>query len=508
MREARPSRGARPRRAAALVALAWAVAPAAAFAQTTPASPAADASGAFVGGAPSPDAGAAESDARAESQAAAALRATQDLEVQLLELRRDVDAFARERAAYDDLRRRLDTLDARRGAGPRGRFDDWASLPAIPDGLRFSHNGYVIRSPDNRFMMRPGLRLQAAYEGVTARGALAGQPPPDLSTFRLAHAELLFEGHAAAPQLEYRFEVDFADAADTGLVKDAFVQWRFAPTVAVRAGRMKVPFGLQAPTWNGVLEFVDVAQPTATFSLDRDVGLAVVGRPLAGRLQYQLAIFDGRRTPCPVKPTATLACDAIDPAFAARVVAAPFGPLPDFEGDGEGHARPLVSIGVSGAYGLVPTDVRARTGNDGASLDLDGDNRVDNVSVWQAAAELRAIFRGAALQAEWFGRREHPGAGVLDRSFWGAYAQGSYFVIARRLQLAARVSRGDQPHYGVAAMERLQRGTLTTEESGALSFYARGHDAKLQLDYTHRAIPDAFAATSEDRVRVAAQLAF
>jgi len=357
-------------------------------------------------------------------------------------------------------------------------------------------------------MLRPGLRLQAAYEGVIARGTLPGQPSPDLSTFRLAHAELIFEGHAAAPQLEYRFEVDFADATDAGLVKDAFVQWRLAPTVAVRAGRMRVPFGLQATTWNGVLEFVDVAQPTATFSLDRDVGLAVVGRPLAGRLQYQLAILDGRGVPCPVKPTATLACDAVDPAFAARVVAAPFGPLPLFEGDGEGHAHPLVSLGASGAYGLVPTDVRARTGNDGAALDLDGDNRVDNVSVWQAAAELRAIFRGAALQAEWFGRREHPGAGVLDRSFWGAYAQGSYFVIARRLQLAARVSRGDQPHYGVAALERLQRGTITTEESGAVSFYARGHDAKLQLDYTHRAIPDAYAATSEDRVRVAAQLAF
>ncbi|MDB4983582.1 MAG: phosphate-selective outer rane channel, partial [Myxococcales bacterium] len=258
----------------------------------------------------------------------------------------------------------------------------------------------------------------------------------------------------------------------------------------------------------GYLEFVDVAQPTAAFSLDRDVGLAVVGRPLAGRLQYQVAILDGRSTPCPVKPTVTLACDVIDPAFAARVVAAPFGPLPFFEGDGARHEHPLVSLGVSGAYGLVPTDVRARSGNDAAALDLDGDYRVDNVSVWQAAAELRAIFRGASLQAEWLGRREHPGAGLPERSFWGAYAQGSYFVIARRLQLAARFSRGDQPNYGVAALERLQRGTRVTEESGAVSFYARGHDAKLQLDYTHRAIPDAFAATSEDRVRVAAQLAF
>src|SRR5256885_735226 len=115
----------------------------------------------------------ADADARAESQGAAALRAAQELEIQLLELRRDVDAFSRERASYDDLRRRLDALDARRA--PRGRFDDWASLPGAADGLRFSGNGFVVRSPDNRFLMRPGLRLQTVYEGSLARGTTPGQ---------------------------------------------------------------------------------------------------------------------------------------------------------------------------------------------------------------------------------------------------------------------------------------------------------------------------------------------
>jgi hypothetical protein len=503
MSEARGSRGGRPRRVAAGVAFACALAPGAMFAEAAP--PSSPPSSAPVAGAASPDASTTEGEARAESQGAAALRAAQDLEIQLLELRRDLDAFSRERASYDELRRRLDALDARRA--PRGRFDDWASLPGVPDGVRFSGNGFVVRSPDNRFLMRPGLRLQTVYEGVHARGTSPGEVVPDLSTLRLAHAELLFEGHAGAPAFEYRFELDFADT-DTGIVKDAFVQWRFAPAVALRAGRLRVPLGLQATTWNGYLEFVDVAQPTAAFSLDRDVGLAVVGRPFGGRLQYQVAVLDGRRAPCPAKPTDQLSCDAVDLAYAARFVAAPLGPLPLFEGDGERHAHPLFSVGVSGSYGLVPTDVRARTGNTAAPLDVDGDFLVDNVSVWQAAAELRAIFRGAALQAEWLGRREHPGSGSPERSFWGAYAQASCFVIARRLQLAARVSRGDQPLYGLPLADRLQQGTRTTEESGAVSFYARGHDAKVQLDYTHRATPDALAATSEDRVRLAAQLAF
>ena len=52
---------------------------------------------------------------------------------------------------------------------------------------------------DNRFLMRPGLRLQSVYEGTLARGTSAGEATPDLSTLRLAHAELIFEGHAGAP---------------------------------------------------------------------------------------------------------------------------------------------------------------------------------------------------------------------------------------------------------------------------------------------------------------------
>ncbi|HVZ72811.1 MAG TPA: porin, partial [Polyangia bacterium] len=453
-----------------------------------------------------PTANAPDADARARdgAEGAAALRATQELELEVIELRHDLDAFARERASVDDLRRRMDALDARRP--PRAPFDDWSSLRSSDD-IRFSQNGFVVRSPDDRFLLRPGLRLQAGYEGVVARGAAFGQVAPDLSTIRLSHAELLFEGHAGGPRFEYRFELDFADTA-TGTVKDAFVQWRFLHDFGVRAGRVRVPFGLEATTWNGHLELVDVAAPTAAFGLDRDEGVELVGRPLGGKLQFQAAALNGHRDACPATPTDNLVCDAIDLSYAARVVAAPLGPLPIFEGDVGGTERPLVAVGASGVYSLLPTDLRARTGSAGAPLDLDGDHRVDNVGVWQVAAELRAMFRGAAVQAEWFGRREQPGASQANRDFWGVYGQASYFVIAHHLQAVARFARTDQPLYGATMDDRLRAGTHASEETGGVNWYARGHDVKVQLDYTHRATPDALSATSEDRIRLAAQLAF
>ena len=130
--------------------------------------------------------------------------------------------------------------------------------------------------------------------------------------------------------------------------------------------------------------------------------------------------------------------DNLDLAYAARIVAAPFGPLPTSEGDIEGHLRPLLSIGLSGYYSLVPTDIIARSGNSAANDDYDQNGRTDNVAVWQAGADVRAVWRGAAVQGEWFGRWEHPGGLDSDRSYWGAYGQASYFILPGRLEAAAR----------------------------------------------------------------------
>jgi hypothetical protein len=461
-------------------------------------------------GAPAPvaDASLTETDSASDqAQGAAALRAAQELEVRVVELRRGLDAMERERASFEDLRRRLDELEARQAVARHGAADDWTAVAgARPEGLRFSQDGLVIRSPGNRFLLRPGLRLQGLYEADLAAAGSADPARPDSSTFRLAHAELLFEGHAVSPRFEYRFELDFADS-QPGIAKDAFVQWRLARSVAIRVGQFKVPLGLEAQYWNALLELVDVAQATSAFTLDRDVGVMVVGRPLAGRLQYHLAATNGPRGPCP-RNADGLRCDDVDLAYAGRIVAAPFGPLPVFEGDLEGQRRPLLSVGVSGAYLLVPTDVRARTGVANAPLDVGHNARVDNVGVWQAGAELRAMFRGASLQAEWLGRREHPGAGQADRAYGGAYAQASYFVLPRRLQVVARVGRTALPLYGASAADRLVRGSRTTEETGGLNAYLRGQDAKLQVDYTHLSTPDAGSAPTVHRLRAALQLAF
>jgi hypothetical protein len=444
--------------------------------------------------------------ARDEAAGAAAQRATQELEARVIELQRALDATERERASFDDLRRRMDELEAREAASRRGAPGDWMSFPSGADGLRFSRDGLVIRSPGNMFLLRPGLRLQSLYEWDVASAGQQDLVAPESSTFSLSHAELLFEGHAFDPRFEYRLELDFAETKPA-IPKDAFVQWLFTRSFGVRVGQFKVPFGLQTQYWNALLEFVDVAGATTAFSLDRDVGVELIGRPLAGRLQYQVSATNGPRAPCPAVPGGPQ-CDVIDLAYAARIVAAPFGPLPPHEGDLEGQPRPLVSIGVSGAYFLLPTDVRERTNDATAPLDINLDHHVDNVGVVQGGVELRALFRGASLQAEWLGRREQPGAAGPDRSYWGGYAQAGYFVLPHHLQAVARFGRTDLPGYGESLIARSLQGSRTTEETVGLNAYLHGHGAKLQVDYTHATTPDATSAPTLNRIRAALQLAF
>jgi hypothetical protein len=452
-----------------------------------------------------PDENAAEQQARAQSEATAALRATQELEARMIELRSEVAGLERQRASFEELRRRIDAMEAKQ-VSARASDGDWTSMTRDADQLRVGPGGYTIRSPGERFLLRPGLRLQSLYEGRIAAAGPADAARMDSSTFSLAHAQLIFEGHAFTKRLEYRFELDFVDLGRS-VVKDAFVQWRFGGSTALRAGQFKVPFGLQTQFWNGYLELVDVAQATAAFSLDRDVGLMFVGRPLGGKVQVRLAALNGPRGACP-GASEGLQCDRVDLAYAGRLVVAPFGPLPLAEGDVSGQERPLLQVGASGAYTLRPTDVRARSGAPAAPLDVDHDGRVDNVGVFQAGADLRALFRGASLQGEYFLRREHPGAGLPDRSFWGAYGQASYFVLPRRLQVAARFGQTDLPLYGASVTERSARGSRTTEQAVAVSAYLAGHDAKLQVDYTHLASDEALSAPTVDRIRAAVQLAF
>jgi len=446
----------------------------------------------------------ADAGAKREAELAASQKAVQDLEAQVIELRRIIEAMDRSRASVDDMRRRLDELEAR--LGENDRRDDALAGGAGREAtlFKFRDDGFALRSPHGRFLLVPHLRLQTVYTGVIASQGTMDTAAPDQSAFTLPHAELILEGHVGSRMFTYRLQLD---AAESPTINDAYAQVDVFRSLGVRAGQFKIPYGCQRLTWSGELEFIDISAPMAAFSLDRDIGVMAVGRPLAGRLAYEVAVTNGTG--------AGLPNENIDLAYSAHVTASPWGPLPPGEGDLEWHPRPRASLGVAGYYNLVPTDIGARSNFDPTvNTDVDGDGRIDNVAIWQGAVELKALWRGAALQAEGFGRYEIPGGLYDSRSYWGGYVQASYFVIRGRLQLAARVGHTDVPRYGSTPAQRALFGDQIDEQSAAVNAYLRGHRVKVQVDYTHSHAEDATtglpaqSAPTQHRIRAALQLGF
>jgi len=459
------------------------------------------------------DAGASDAGARKDAELEASRKAMQDLEAQVIELRRIIEAMDQSRASVDDLRRRIDELEAR--LGENDRRDEALAHGAGGEAtlLKFHDYGFTLRSPNGRFGLTPHLRLQTIYAGVLAsKGTADMGVAPDQSGFTLAHTELILEGQIWTRMLAYRLQLD---PAVSPTIRDAYVQIGPPHRFGVRVGQFKVPFGLQRWTYEGELEFIDISAPMAAFSLEWDTGVMLVGRPLAGRIEYQFAVVNGTAAGQPN--------DNIDLAYAARIVAAPFGPLTPGEGDLAWHPRPRASFGVAGYYNLVPTDILARTQLPGAAVnpnaitDQNGDGRIDNVAIWQGGAELKALWRGASLQAEYFARYEKPGGMYAARSYDGAYAQAGYFVIRGRLQVVARIGSTDVPRYGSTPAQRLLTGDHVNEQSAGVNAYVCGHRVKLQVDYTHSHATDrepglptvpAASGPTQNRVRAALQVGF
>ncbi len=237
----------------------------------------------------------------------------QDLEARLIQLQRELDGLQKQRAAWEDMRRTLDEL------GPRvdelSRRVEQPPAQSRPSPLRNpSESSRFFRNGDGSSWLRPEVRLQAGYAGTLVQEGPGQKSPPDTSTFLIQHAELQFEGNLLQRRFEYRLLFDFVDPQ---YLKDAFVQWRHGSWIAVRVGQYKLPFGFQRYLRSTYYDFVDLSETMTAFSLERDIGVMVLGRPLGGRLQYQLAVTNGAG--------AGKLNENRDLAYTARVVAAPWG---------------------------------------------------------------------------------------------------------------------------------------------------------------------------------------
>jgi phosphate-selective porin OprO and OprP len=188
-----------------------------------------------------------------------------------------------------------------------------------------------------------------------------GDEPSDFDTFQIHRARIGVEGElfnrvqfAIEGELTER-EVDNPnpDTRDKSAWKDVYVDGNISDALQVRAGKFKIPFGLEQLTGISNLDFVYRSLSASYLAPARDIGVALHGRFFDRGLNYWAGWFrhDGDNA-------RSSQIDGADGTFAARVTGMPFRSIPGLEKTELGGAFTVSALENVSA---TPNGLRGRT---------------------------------------------------------------------------------------------------------------------------------------------------
>jgi phosphate-selective porin OprO and OprP len=325
-----------------------------------------------------------------------------------------------------------------------------------------SEGGLKFSSGDNSIVFGAYVQLRGILEDrdlgdADAKGTAGyGTEDPLAPSFDVARLRLSIRGTMFQPWVRYNFSVEAGRTTGEGdnKIKDAYVELGNS-RLSVRVGQYKVPFGMQALVPDTAQELVDRSIAVVAFAPDRDTGVMVGGTVRNKTLGYAAGLFNGSGEARRQGNSALL--------WAARVWFDPLGEYKLSEGAVEAPAKSVLHVGLAVRGGDLP-----KAGRPGVFEDADGETAVG----LELAYKWQAVF----ITAEAFRQRtdvHNPVSGpAVDSSAW--LLQGGYMVVAKRLELAAR--------YSELNSNQDVPGSKVQEARGAVNYYFRQHNLKLQAD--------------------------
>ena len=321
--------------------------------------------------------------------------------------------------------------------------------------------------------------VQPRYTWLKPEGADASQ------NFDVALARLAVAGGAFDPKVSYMFQLEASTFGNSNRLSllDGWMQYRFAPEAAVKAGRILLPYSRQFLTHPGNLLFTDLSAADYAFNLPRAIGVEVGGSH--GRFGYNAAVANSVR-----------ALDAGGEqnrdgklAVIGRAEVALLGAYGYLESAPAGSAPRQLSVGFAAAYNPVAegsTFQNVRPGDRTTGLTVDAGYREGRVTVQAAGYERR----NQAVASE-----------LTDR---GGYLQAGVYVVPAKWEVASRVSVVDFDSANApGAPDDIREYEL------GINRYLHGHNVKVQGDaglVRHTLFDD--TRRDDRRVRVQFQLLF
>ncbi len=342
--------------------------------------------------------------------------------------------------------------------------------------------GFFIKTCDGDYSLKVKGRIQLRYAGELHDSSDAANPNADAHSFLIRRARLDFSGNVFTPKLTFDIQLDLGgipSAVDNNILYYANMNYKVSDEFQILGGLHKINFNRQEITSDGKLQFVDRSLANERFKLDRSIGIVFHGDVWDKRFEYYLSLVNGRNTRASVNTNNEL-------GYVARVAWNPLGEYGYEEGDIKNSQDVALTVGA--AAGLWHEEATVALGNQDRVI--------------SANADMGIKYKGFSFQGEGFYRLTDPNQLLPQQTDMGFYAQAGYFIIPEHFEVAIRSSMLFDDTTGVGQNVNMNNGSLTglgsvndgvdetadsdneQEYSASLSYYFKGHDIKLQTQYS------------------------
>lgn len=187
---------------------------------------------------------------------------------------------------YESLEQRYRALEEKIATLEKGRPQPAQQPLTNPAAtLAIGPSGFMMRSADTNFSLRVRGLLQTDSRSYLDDGGVE-----DNDTFLLRRARLIFEG-TVFRDFDFLLVPDFGGTSSPS-IRDAWLQYRYAPPLQLRIGKQKVPLGLERAQGASTLLFMERSL-ASDLTPARDLGIQLLGDVANGFFNYGLGIFNG-----------------------------------------------------------------------------------------------------------------------------------------------------------------------------------------------------------------------
>jgi phosphate-selective porin OprO/OprP len=208
-------------------------------------------------------------------------------------------AHANDSSELEELRALVQKLDQQvRVLARQGEISNEEAVAAkkTTPVVKASENGFGFESADGKNSIKLKGLLQIDNRNFSDVNGL-GSDGKNISGFDFRRIRPTIEGTVFG-KYDFRFTPEFGEAKTTSTtstsgIVDAYIDARFQPSFKVRAGKFKPFVGLERLQSGSDIKFIERSYVSNNILPNRDLGAAIHGDVLDGKLNYSVGIYNG-----------------------------------------------------------------------------------------------------------------------------------------------------------------------------------------------------------------------